>query len=105
MANMVEHSFAISDGGTSQAFAISATSAQSAAFGAAQGIPQGLINVVITSTVDCFIRKGVNPVALSSGVDQYIVGGTMYRTSVMPGERIAAISVSGSGMFYITPNV
>lgn len=98
-----EHSFVIPTTANSVSFAISTTSAQSAAIVAAGSGRVG-VPVVIQSTVDCFIRRGTGTFsAVSDGTDMAIPASTLFRTTLGPGECIAAITASGSGTFRITP--
>lgn len=89
-------SFALGAPGTSQAVAISGTSAQSAV------MPGD--SAVVTPTVDCFVRQGSNPTALADGTDLFLVGGVAYRLNFPTGVRLALITAGGaSGTAYITP--
>jgi hypothetical protein len=92
---IAEHSLTIDAGGTSQAVSISTTSAQSAA------IPGG--SAVIYSTVDCFVRSGANPTALSNGTDRFIPAGIYLRVGFASGEKLAFITAAGTGTVYIAP--
>lgn len=88
-------------GGQSTAVAISGTSAQSAAFSFGEKTGE----VVVTPTVDCFVRQGANPTALANGTDQFLIGGNMYRLEgVEPGNKLAFITSGGTGTVYITPS-
>lgn len=95
VSGVKELSIDIGAGGTSQVVAISATSAQSAAIASSRA--------VITPTVDCFVRQGSNPTALSDGTDQFLVGGQMYRVSLTAGNKLAFKTATGTGSVYITP--
>lgn len=81
--------------GTSQPIAISTTSAQTTAIYGA--------TVYITPTVDCFVREGSNPTALSNGTDHFLVAnctqGYEMRT---PGNKLAFIVASGGGTVYVS---
>ena len=91
-----ENSLTINGGGTSQAVAISSTSAQSAAMNS----PVALVY----ATVDCFARRGSNPTALSDGTDQFIPANTLLRISgIERGDKLAFKTTSASGTVYITP--
>lgn len=88
----------ISTGGTSQAISVSATSAQSAAV-----VSPG--SVVVTPTVDVFVRRGTNPTALANGTDQILLAGFSYRVgNLAEGERLAFIAAS-AGTVYVTPGI
>ena len=96
MNPVTEYSMPVHAGGTSQSVAISTTSAQSAAlsFGTA----------VVTPTANCFVRQGSNPTALANGTDQYLVANNSYRlTGIVPGNKLAFITGTGTGTVYITP--
>lgn len=87
----------ISTGGTSQAIAVGAVSAQSAVIQAA--------SVIVTPMVDVFCRRGVNPVALADGSDQILLAGFSYRVAgLVAGDRIAFIAAA-AGTVYLTPGV
>lgn len=88
----------ISTGGTSQAIAVSTSSAQSA-------VIQSAGFVVITPTVDVFCRRGPSPVALADGTDQILLAGFSYRVAgLVAGDRIAFIA-SVAGTVYLTAGV
>lgn len=90
-----EISIALGDPGISQAVSISTTSAQSAAM--ARG------SAVVTPTVDCFVRHGPNPTAVSDGTDQFLMMNVAYRLGFPPGSRLAFVTASGTGTVYVTP--
>ncbi len=99
MATLVfEQSMELSAGGKSQSVAMSTTSAASTAIS-----KSGYIVVYVSA--DCFARKGVAPTALINGTDQFLVGGNQYRFPWTDGEKIAFITVTGTGTAYITPGV
>lgn len=87
-------------GGTSQAIAISGTSAQSAVINNSK-------TVYICSTVDCFIRQGLNPTALATGVDQFLPAYAPMRfAGLKSGNKIAVIGTTAApGFLYVTPEV
>lgn len=90
-------------GGQSHSVAISSTSAQSNALGTAVANPGGL-DAVVTPSVDCFVRQGANPTALSDGTDQFLVAGNSYRLSgIVGGNKLAFKTTAASGTVYITP--
>lgn len=90
-----EISFALGDPGLSQALSISSTSAQSAVINAG--------SVVVTPTVDCFVRQGSNPTAVSDGTDMFLLGSVSYRLSLPRGNKLAFKTTAASGTAYITP--
>lgn len=98
----VEHSFMIPDAATSASFSISGTSAQSPVIVPADSGRVG-VPCVIQTTADCFVRRGINPVALADGTDLAIPAGTMFRTTLAAGERVAVITSGAAGTFRITP--
>jgi hypothetical protein len=80
--------------GQSDYFAVTATSAQSNAFGA----NTREIRVVCTSA--CHINIGVNPTAAASdGNGFYLPAGVVEYFHVSPGEILAAIRDSADGVF------
>lgn len=95
-----EHSLNILEGGQSSTLAISTTSAQSAAF-AFPAAPAGY--VLITVDVNCFVRQGTNPTALSDGTDQILLANNTYRAFVNNGNKLAFKTASGTGNVYMTP--
>jgi hypothetical protein len=90
-----EISLALGGPGLSQAVSISSTSAQSTA------ITSG--SAVVTPTVECFVRYGSNPTAVSDGTDQILLAGVQYRLAFPSGSKLAFKTVSASGTAYITP--
>lgn len=90
-----ELSLVIDSGGRSSSISISTTSAQSAASSNGEA--------VICPSVDCFVRSGANPTAVSDGTDQFLVGGTQYRVRFGEGHKLAFITASGTGTVYFTP--
>lgn len=91
-----EQSIEVLTGGQSESVAISSTSAQSAVINTG--------DVVIVSTVDCFIRQGTSPTALSDGTDQFILANVAFRlTGIVKGSKIAAKTSAASGTLYISP--
>lgn len=90
-----ETSLILSPGGTTTAVSLSTTSAQGPA------IASGRCNLY--ATAGCFLRYGLNPTALSTGVDEYLPAGTLVACVIPPGMKIAAILGSGTGTLYITP--
>lgn len=88
-------SMSVGTGGTSQVVNFS-TSTQSTAITAD--------HIIVTCTVDCFVRAGSNPTALSDGTDRFLVGGVPYRLAHINGNKLAFIGVaSAAGKAYITP--
>jgi len=82
-------------GGQSQKVAVSTTSAQSTALQCK--------TVVLCSDVDCFVRQGVDPTALSDGTDQFLPAYNIVRYfNFHPGNKIAVKSTA-VGNLYITP--
>ena len=96
---VVEQSIALTAaGGTSQQVAISTTSAQSTAIAA--------MEAYIYSTVDTFMRQGSNPTAVNDGTDRFIPANVLLRLAgLVPGNKLAFKTVSGTGLVYITPEV
>jgi len=92
-----EESLTLSSGGTSQSVSMSTTSASSTAIWAPF--------IVVYVSVDCFARSGAAPTAVSTGADQFLVGGNQYRFPWKPGDLIALITATGTGTAYITPGV
>lgn len=90
-----EISFSLGDPGLSQALAISSTSAQSAVINAT--------SVVVTPTIDCFVRQGSNPTAVADGTDMFLLGSSAYRLALPRGNKLAFKTTSASGTVYITP--
>jgi hypothetical protein len=82
-------------GGRSQSVAISTVSAQSAAMTAD--------TCVLYSSAECFVRQGSNPTAVSNGTDLHIPANTLIRLSIIPGNKLAFITATGTGTVYLTP--
>lgn len=83
-------------GGESQKISITNTSTQTSQ------INTGF--VIITPTVDCFFRQGVNPIALNDGTDQFLQANNSYRIGqIIKGNLISFIAESSSGTVYVSP--
>lgn len=83
-------------GGQSSVVAVSGTSAQSLVITTE--------NVVVTTTVDCFVRQDSNPTAVSDGTDQILLGGNQYRLAgIVTGNKLAFKTTGATGNVYITP--
>lgn len=96
MALQKELSLHANTGNKSQKVTISSTNAASSA------IPTD--NAVIYATVDCFMRAGAAPVAVATGVDQFIPASTLLRVTLPQiNWKLAFITSSASGLVYITP--
>lgn len=99
------HTYGISitadEGGRSAKIAISGTSAQSATYGTSASGAQ----LLVTPDVACFMRAGVNPTAVATGVDMYLLPNTTYRVQVGIGIKLAFIAAGTSGNVYITPEL
>lgn len=95
-----EHSLNILEGGTSSQVSISTTSAHSVAFTFEAALAG---YVLITSDVNCFVRQGTDPTALSNGTDQILLANQTYRCWVNSGNKLAFITASGTGTVYLTP--
>lgn len=92
---IVEYSLTIPGVANTQAVSISTTSAQSAAVNSP--------NAVLYATNDCFVIVGDSPTATTSCMP--LPAGVMWRAKGwQPGQKIAAITASGSGTLYITPD-
>jgi len=60
--------------------------------------------VVVTPTVDCFFRQGINPVSLSDGTDQILQANNSYRIGrIVNGNIIAFITEGLTGTVYVSP--
>lgn len=102
--NTSEISIEILSGGQSSLISISTTSAQGPVVVAPTNHPANVpVKCLITPTVDCYVRQGSNPTALSDGTDQILKANLTYRTEILPGNRIAAITASGTGSINFTP--
>lgn len=99
--NINEISMEILSGGQSSKVAISTASAQTAAIVAVPG--QTAVKAVFTPDVDCFVRRGTNPTAVSDGTDQLVKANNAYRCEMLPGEKLAFITATGTGNVYFTP--
>lgn len=103
-----QRNFVLDGGAASQKVASAASaSAQSTvllaavAAGVINGYPAEL-DVLLTADGPGFVRQGVNPTAVVTGVDTYLAAGVPYRTTVYPGNKIAFAAVGTSNLF-ITP--
>lgn len=82
-------------GGTSEAVSISAVSAPSAALQTRF--------VLVTSTVDCFVRSSAAPVAVSDGTDMLLLAGNQYMLYITRGEKLAFVTTGATGTVYVSP--
>lgn len=98
---MYEMSMNVDEGGSASSVLAGAASVQSVVFFAANSGTGG--PVLVTPLTDIFIRQGVNPVALATGVDSIMLGGQTYRVHVAAGNRLAVIQVSAGGNVYFDP--
>lgn len=96
-----EISVNVPDSATSSVVAISGASAQSAAFGDAAKMNN--TTVLVSPSVDCFVRQGSNPTAVANGTDMLLRGAQTYRVLVAPGNKLAFITSGGAGNVYLTP--
>ena len=93
-----ESSMTINSGNTSQSVAMSTTAASSTAIDAD--------SLVIYVSADCFVRAGLNPTAVSTGVDQFLIGANQIRIEPwIAGNKLSLVMASGTGTAYITPGV
>lgn len=92
---LVQQASRIATGGTCQKVAISSTSAQSAA------IDAHLVHV--TPTVDCYVREGANPTALSNGTDHFLVANATQAFTITHDNKLAFITTAASGSVHIAP--
>ena len=94
-----QESLTLYSGGQSQQVNVTAASAASAAITNSK-------TIYLCSTVDCFVRQGVTPVALATGVDQFLPAYTPFRyAGFVSGNKMAVISTGNSGVLYITPEI
>ena len=96
-----EISLSLGEPGLSQAVAIGITSAQSAAIFPVNALSPTF--VVVTPTVDCFVRQGTAPTAVSDGTDLFLLGQGTYRLSLPPGNKLAFKTTGATGTVYLTP--
>lgn len=102
MADTREISVVPMEGGTSVLLTLVAATSQQ--YTPAAAVAGQALYVTLYNTVDCFIRQGANPTALSDGTDQILPANNMYRVGpIAPGNRLAIISAS-AGSVYITPH-
>lgn len=96
--NVIATSVRIGEGGTAHSVAVSAVSAQSQAIESA--------DVVITPTVDVFVRRGANPTAVNNGTDDFLKGSNSYRLrDFQRGQKLAFIKAGADdGTVYVSPN-
>lgn len=87
--------YTIANGGECQCLSFGTSAVQSLA------ILAGVIE--LSPTVDCFVRAGVDPVALSNGSDHFLMGGTTQAFRFDSGHKLSVIAVAGSGMLYVSP--
>lgn len=92
---MYEISLVIRDGGNGASVAVGTSSAQSAVFSTTS--PAFLR---LYSDVNVYVRQGVNPTATTN--DDFIPAGNLLRVGpIAPGNRLAFITASGTGVVNI----
>lgn len=79
----------IATGGTCQKVAVTTASGQSAAI-------NGRL-VHLSPTIDCYVREGADPTALSNGTDHFLFANATQPFRMGYGNKLAFISESGSG--------
>ena len=90
-------SMQVLSGGQSIKVATSTVSAQTPA------LTETSYNVI--SDTNCFVRTGLNPVAVSDGTDQFLLANIMYRiVPILPGNKMAFILGAATGNVYLSPN-
>ena len=98
----IELSFAIPTSNNSTQVALGASNTQSGVI-----FPTATFNgpnqCLLLGTVDFWVVRGTNPIALADGTSMRVPGGMLFRTSMSPGERLGVIAVSGTGTLHITP--
>lgn len=88
-------------GGESKKFSLSSTSAQSQAITSTSAL--------VTPSVDCYFREGVNPTALAPVLDgalgdNLLFGGNQYRISgITSGNKLAFITTGATGTVEVVP--
>lgn len=80
----------------SQQIAVTAASAQSAAFGARTSA------VMLFADTDCFVVLGDNPTALDDGTHMLLPANETRLLKVKGGEKLAAIRRSADGPLFVT---
>lgn len=96
---ITEYSYKVPSVANTQALAITTSTASSAAIHAT--------SAVIKSTVDCFIIRSLTPGASTTATTAClpITSGVPYRVwGWQAGDKLSAITASGSGTLYITPD-
>lgn len=92
-----EYSLRALAGGESSVVAVSAVNAVSAVLG-------NHSSVIVTPTVDVFVRRGSDPVAMATGVDQILLAGNTYRLLGFTGlDKLGFITSAATGSVYLTP--
>lgn len=96
---ITEYSYKVPSVANTQAVSISTSTASSAAINSA--------SAVIKSTVDCFIIRSATAGASTAATTAClpITSGVPYRVwGWQAGDKLSAITASGSGTLYITPD-
>jgi hypothetical protein len=62
-----------------------------------------LTAVMMTSSVDCFVTIGSDPVAIDDSGAFLLTAGLPFHTLVKSGNSISALSVADAGALYIVP--
>ncbi len=98
MSMVKEISLVPNDGGLSETISVSTTSAQSTVLST-----EGDMYVNVYSTHQCFMRMGLDPIALGDGTDQLIPADKLLRVGPIPANyKLAFVMHSGSSTVYLT---
>lgn len=92
-ATKVHETSGIAAGGSCKVVSVSGTSAQSAAL-------DGVL-VHITPTVDCFMREGAAPTAVSDGTDEIMIAYVTQAKRITRGNKLAFKTTGAAGSVYI----
>jgi len=106
-----EVSFVPNAGGLSQKIATSTVSAQTTAFGTATSTSNNQLASPVDGTYVnvysdslAFMRQGLNPIAVNTGVDQIVPANQLFRVGpIPPGFKLAFILPAATGNVYVTP--
>lgn len=85
----------VDEGGKSEELVVDTAGIQSAAIEDSE--------VLVTCTIDVFVRQGENPTATNDGTDIFLIGNSVYRLAgIKHGNKLAFKALAGSGSIYIT---
>jgi len=83
-------------GGTSERLDVSSTAVQSSTF-------SNNTTAFVVCDVDVYVRQGVSPVAVASGVDVFLPAGSWRLDGILDENKLSFVTTGDVGTVHITP--